>query len=54
MNQMSDTERYSDLPLDEIQRELDPDEFAVFMETVGAVELPLSWTLRGMPIHGED
>ena len=41
--------RYEGLDLKSIQQELSPDEFEIFLETVGSIEVPLDWTRRGKP-----
>jgi hypothetical protein len=47
--------RYGNLDLDRIRRELSPEAFEIFMDTVGAVEMPRDWYDRGTPIvHGEN
>jgi len=43
--------RYDGLDLERIKAMLTPDDYAVFLGTVGAIEIPLAWTERGKPIY---
>ena len=47
-------QRYGDLDIDRIREQLSPEAFEIFMNTVGAVEVPLQWTRSGKPIYYGD
>lgn len=39
--------RYGGLDIADIQRKLAPEDFKVFLDTVGSLEVPLEWSLNG-------
>jgi len=43
--------RYEGLDLIRLRRELSPEDYQVFMDTVGVIEMPLGWTERGKPVY---
>ena len=54
IQQVALEERYGDLPIEQIRRQLSAEDFAIFMETVGAIEIPLGWTTGGKRIVTHD
>ena len=54
LDKENESRRYGDLPLDEICRLLSSEDFTVFLETVGAIEIPLAWTKNGKQILDDD
>ena len=51
---MTDDPRYAGLPLDEIKQELTPEDYQVFLDTVGSVEVPLSFYIPTVDTHYTD